>query len=147
MLKDLSKRGLICRFEGGVCPQFKEFLGWTDKYWNRSSISSIFFCSRGFICILFNEDGIREIIFDRHYTWKQRILCKDEGGHSSCTTKRRVLYTKFWHPKFDPITENFDILTVLVRLPNLPIPLRQLSALQGIANSLGKFVRCAKPEA
>ena len=45
-----------------------------------------------------------------------------------------------WHSHFDPLRERVSKRHIWVLLPHLPFPLWNLHILEGIANTIGKFV-------
>ena len=45
-----------------------------------------------------------------------------------------------WHPRFDPLKEKIVKRHLWVLLPHLPFPLWNKNVLEGIANTIGRFV-------
>ena len=45
-----------------------------------------------------------------------------------------------WHPRFDPLQERITKRHLWVQLPHLPFPLWNKHVLEGIANTINRFV-------
>lgn len=64
----------------------------------------IYLSARGFFIVVFDCKRDENTILDYVWMWEENML-----------------QLKSWHPNFDPSTESFSVLSIWVRLPNLPL--------------------------
>ena len=120
----LCSRALVGRLE--YCKMDKQaWVSWATDNWKPlfNYVPTISLLSRGWIVIVFLDP--------EHCT---RVLdCMWRVGNGSLVLGR-------WHSKFDPLKEPIRKRHLWVLLPQLPFPLWSKPILEGIGNTIGRFV-------
>ena len=103
----------------------KEWVEWENEHWKPilTYIPTISLLAKGWIVFMFMEEEHASVIRDS--LW--RI------GKGS-------LVLGIWHVHFDPLRERVMKHHLWVLLPSLPFPLWSKGILEGIANTIGRFV-------
>ena len=120
----LCSRALVGRLEYARMNK-ADWVDWANTFWKPliNYIPTISLLSRGWIVFVFLEEKHCQRIMDG--IW--RI------GKGSLVLNR-------WHSHFDPLRERITKRHLWTLLPQLPFPLWNKKVLEGIANSIGRFV-------
>ena len=103
----------------------KDWFAWATEHWKPflSYVPAISLLVRGWIVFVFLEDAHATEVLNR--LWRV--------GKGSLVLDR-------WHVNFDPAHERVRKRHLWALLPGLPFPLWNRSLLEGVGNTLGRFV-------
>lgn len=118
----LQSQAIICRFNG-FWPKAKDLHHWICTSW--TSNCEIHLCSRGVFVVQFaNLQDVQFALNEGPWFW---------GSADRFITP--------WFPRFDANTMVVSKMPLWIRLHNLPLPFWHHQVLEGIENTLGKFVK------
>lgn len=118
----LQAQAIICRFNG-VWPKFEDLSEWIYLKWTRDC--DIYLCAKGFFVVYFD--------WQKHYNHviNERPWFRGREG----------LFVTPWFPGFDVNSMVVSKTSIWVRVHNLPLPFWHHLVLEGIGNSLGRFLK------
>ena len=122
----MKNHALICKFIG-IFPSEKDFLKWIQIKWQPKGHIDLKFGAKGFFTVIFTNLLDKERIFEgRPYFYNNARL-----------------FLRQWEECYNPEQEKIFAAPIWVRLFGLPMDFLDPEILEGIGNSLGKFVKIA----
>jgi len=122
LYSDFYTKAVICRFNG-FWPKSDALHQWIFSTWTPNC--QIHLCSKGYFIVRFGT------VKDKEYAFNEGPWFWGNAG----------LFMIPWFPGFDATTMLVSKIPVWVRLHNLPLHFWHHKVLEGIGNSLGKFLK------
>ena len=119
-MQDHALKGKIL----GILPSEGALVWWINTWWNTKGHFNLQFISKGFFTIIFHNIEGKENVFNN-------------GAYFFNSVE---LYLHYWIEKFIPQKEYLMFSPVWVCLYSLPYEYYNQDTLEGIMNTLGKFV-------